>query len=152
MRLNDHLPAPITSNDVLSLFLSSLDVAELRRLQGPDRDERKFRFRGILKIANPDWLSEFGRKTIETALNLRAKERAMGLGEGSRRAPPELTLDYLFERHLKKARDSTRQEDETCLTVLIQGEKNMSAVYMVCACRRWLLSGGVTHVLIAGRS
>ncbi|KAF8555707.1 hypothetical protein OG21DRAFT_1410483 [Imleria badia] len=107
--------------------VTGLDESE-RPLEGPD--DRKFRFRGILKIAKPEWLSEFGVKTIETDLNLRAKERAMRLGEGGRKAP-QLTLENLFTTHLTRSINTTwEKEEDTQLTVLIQGERNMPAVYM----------------------
>lgn len=98
------------------------------------QDDRKFRFRGILKIVDPEWLSDLGLKTIETELNLRANERA--LREGGRRLP-HLTLEGLFEsKLLTRSDDSTwRKEEETKLTVLIQGEKNMPANYMHCTLR-----------------
>lgn len=112
------------------LLSSSLDESE-DPLQG--QDDRTFRFRGILKITNPDWLSDFGLKTVETELNLRAKECALREGE---RWPSQLTLEGLFgNRPLTTSNDSSwRKEDETKLTVLIQGEKNMPAVYMHGTC------------------
>ncbi|KAH0832042.1 hypothetical protein J3R83DRAFT_12949 [Lanmaoa asiatica] len=106
--------------------VTGLDESE-RPLVG--RDNRKFRFRGILKIANPNWLSDFGLRTVETDLNLRAKERALREGE---RSPPQLTLEDLFESGLlTRSDDATwRKEDETKLTVRIQGEKNLPAIFM----------------------
>lgn len=95
------------------------------------QDNRILRFRGIMKIANPDWLSDFGLKTVETELNLRANERALREGE---RSPPQLTLEDLFGNGLLATSDNAtwRKEDETKLMVLIQGEKNMPAIYMHC--------------------
>lgn len=126
------------------MFSFSLDESE-RPLEG--RPAPKFRFRGILKIADPGWLSDFGLKTIEAELNLRAKERALRLGEGERRTH-QLTLESLFEnRLLTRSNDATwRGEDETRLTVLIQGEKNLPANFMHGTCHRWLI--GFTHVLM----
>lgn len=119
------------SLSLLSLFSFSLNESERPLPEG--RDDRKFRFRGILKIADPDWLSDFGLKTVETELNLRANERA--LREGERRLPP-LTLEGLFEsrsRLLTRSDDSTwRKEEGAKLTVLIQGEKSVPASYMQC--------------------
>lgn len=102
-------------------------------MEGSGQDDRKFRFRGVLKIADPEWLSDFGLKTVETELNLRADERA--LREGERRGP-QLTVEGLFKgRHLTRSDDSTwKNEEETKLTVLIQGEKNLPASYMQCTC------------------
>lgn len=105
-------------------------------------DTRRFRFRGILKIADPNWLSDFGLKTVETELNLRAHERALREGE---RAPPPLTLEGLFQsRLLTPSCDATwRKEDEAKLTVLVQGEKSYPAVYMRCELSRGAVREGI---------
>ena len=125
-----HFSVPPTGT-VLTTFRSSLDESE-RPLDGPD--DRKFRFRGILKIADPKWLSDFGVKTIETDLNLRVKERGMG-----GRRMPQLTLEDLFGIHLTRSNNATwRKEEDARLTVLIQGERNMPAVYMHSTCHSTL--------------
>jgi hypothetical protein len=102
-------------------------------LEGPGPDDRRFRFRGVLKIADPDWLSDFGLKTVEAELNLRADERA--LREGERRGL-QLTLNGLFKSKLLKRSNSAwndeSEEEETKLTILIQGEKSLPAVFMQC--------------------
>ncbi|KIJ21745.1 hypothetical protein PAXINDRAFT_5887 [Paxillus involutus ATCC 200175] len=107
-----------------------LDESE-RPLEGPGPDDRRFRFRGVLKIADPDWLSDFGLKTVEAELNLRADERA--LREGERRGL-QLTLNGLFKSKLLKRSNSAwndeSEEEETKLTILIQGEKSLPAVFM----------------------
>ncbi|KIJ68445.1 hypothetical protein HYDPIDRAFT_106640 [Hydnomerulius pinastri MD-312] len=107
-----------------------LDESE-RPLNGQGEDNRKFRFRGVLKIANPSWLSDFGLKTVESELNLRADERA--LREGERRGQ-QLTLEGLFKSKLLRksnfAWDDETEEEETKLTILIQGEKSLAAVFM----------------------
>ncbi|KAF8442940.1 hypothetical protein L210DRAFT_862013 [Boletus edulis BED1] len=107
--------------------VTGLDESE-RPLEG--QDNRKFRFRGVLKIADPNWLSDFGIKIVEAEINLRAKQHALGLGEGARSRIPQLTLEYLFQRHLTKSHDATHKDGEVKLMVLIQGEENMPAVYM----------------------
>ncbi|KAF9229289.1 hypothetical protein BS17DRAFT_722886 [Gyrodon lividus] len=107
-----------------------LDESE-RPLEGPGQDHRTFRFRGVLKIANPDWLSDFGLKTVEAELNLRADE--CFLREGERRGP-QLTLQELFKSKLLKRSNSAWNdesgEEETKLALLIQGKKNLPAVFM----------------------
>ncbi|KAG9315798.1 hypothetical protein JVU11DRAFT_3447 [Chiua virens] len=107
--------------------VTGLDESE-RPLNGPDN--RKFRFRGLLKIADPDWLSDDGLKTIEDELNLRIRVRA--LCEGERVPPQPLTLEGLFGcSRLARSDDATwPKDDETKLMVKIQGEKNMPAVFM----------------------
>ncbi|KAH7883592.1 hypothetical protein F5I97DRAFT_1894125 [Phlebopus sp. FC_14] len=106
-----------------------LDDSE-RPLGGSGEDNRRFRFRGVLRIANPDWLSEFGLKTVEAELNLRASERAVR--EGERRGPP-LTLESLFRSRLLKRSNSAwnnEGDDETKLNILVQGGKGLPAVFM----------------------
>ncbi|KAF9241376.1 hypothetical protein BU15DRAFT_73499 [Melanogaster broomeanus] len=107
-----------------------LDESE-RPLEGPGQDNRKFRFRGVLTVANPGWLSDFGLKAVETELNLRAVERS--LREGQRKGA-QLTLEELFKSKLLKKSNSAwadeGEEEETRLKILIQGEKNLPAVFM----------------------
>lgn len=128
----DPLPVQLSCSNGVS-FPSSLDESE-EPLEG--RDDRIFRFRGHFKIANPEWLSDFGVKTVETELNLRADERAMK--EGERRQPQPVTLKELFVHGLLAHSNNATwgEEDEMRLTLLIQGEKNMPAVYMhgTCSC------------------
>lgn len=135
---------PPISNE--TMFSFSLDTSE-HPMEG--EDDRKFRFRGILKIANPGWLSDFGIKTVEAELNARAKERAFRLGEGARN-PPQLTLENLFGTHLTQSNHSRQKEGERRLTVLVQGERNMPANFMFCTCHRCYCSGA--RILIVGPS
>ncbi|KAG6332360.1 hypothetical protein ID866_6725 [Astraeus odoratus] len=100
----------------------------------PGADHRKFRFRGVLKIANPDWLSDRGKKLVEAELDLRWYERSMREGE---RRGPQLTLEGLFTNDLLKRKNSAVRhddddDDDACeLLIQIQGERGMSAVFML---------------------
>lgn len=98
-------------------------------LEGRREDHRRFRFRGTLKIGDPDWLSDWGVKLVEAELDLRWSERAMR--EGERRGPP-LTLKELFGNKLLKCSGSAlRDGDDECeLLLRIQGERGLPAVFM----------------------
>ncbi|KAI6046518.1 hypothetical protein EDC04DRAFT_1479360 [Pisolithus marmoratus] len=98
-------------------------------LEGGGEDHRKFRFRGTLKIGDPDWLSDWGVKLVEAELDLRWAECAMR--EGWRRGPP-LTLKGLFDNRLLKYSGSERHDsDDDCeLLLRIQGERGQPAVFM----------------------
>ena len=112
--------------------LYSLDESETP-LDGPGEDKRKFRFRGILNIGDPEWLSEFGVKIVEAELNLRLKEWCMREGE---RPKTPLSLKSLFNGKLLRRRNSSfRNDDGECeLLLKIQGERGMPAVFMHCTC------------------
>jgi hypothetical protein len=90
-----------------------------------------YRFRGILSIFSPLWLSEVGVRRVEGELNLRARMRSMREGE---RRPPEMTLEELFNssRGYLGRKDLTDDDEKLELKVKIQGFKNMPAVYMLC--------------------
>lgn len=98
-------------------------------LDGPGEDKRKFRFRGILNIGDPEWLSEFGVKIVEAELNLRLKEWCMREGE---RPKTPLSLKSLFNGKLLRRKNSSfRNDDGECeLLLKIQGERGMPAVFM----------------------
>ncbi|OJA18720.1 hypothetical protein AZE42_01247 [Rhizopogon vesiculosus] len=96
-----------------------------------EEDNRVYRFRGILSIVSPLWLSEVGSKRVEGELNLRARMRSIREGE---RAPPDMTLEELFNgaRGYLGRKDHLTDDDEKLeLKLKIQGFKNMPAVYML---------------------
>lgn len=90
-----------------------------------------YRFRGILTILSPLWLSEVGAKRVEKEFNLRAHMRSIREGE---RPPPDMSLEELF--HKAKGyigRDDPTSDDKKLeLKLKIQGFKNMPAIYMLC--------------------
>ncbi|KAI6004264.1 hypothetical protein EDD15DRAFT_2360562 [Pisolithus albus] len=105
-----------------------LDESE-KPLEGQVEDHRKFRFRGTLKIGDPDWLSDWGVKLVETELDLRWSEWT--LREGVRRGPP-LTLKELYDNGQLKYSGSERGDsgDDCELLLRIQGERGQPAVFM----------------------
>lgn len=98
-------------------------------LEGRVEDHRKFRFRGTLKIGDPDWLSDWGVKLVEAELDLRWSEWT--LREGVRRGPP-LTLKGLYDNGQLKYSGSERGDsgDDCELLLRIQGERGQPAVFM----------------------
>ncbi|KAL4064669.1 hypothetical protein V8B97DRAFT_1875874 [Scleroderma yunnanense] len=104
-------------------------VIGLDESERPEGGNRKFRFRGILNIANPEWLSEFGVKMVEAELNLRWTE--WSVREGERRGP-SLTLEGLFGNRLLRRRNSSLKNDDGCeLSLKVQGERGMPAVFIL---------------------
>ncbi|KAI6168878.1 hypothetical protein EDD17DRAFT_1465130 [Pisolithus thermaeus] len=108
--------------------VTGLDQSETP-LDGQVEDHRKFRFRGTLKIGDPDWLSDWGVKLVEAELDLRWSECT--LREGGRRGPP-LTLKELYDNgQLQYSGSEHRDSSDDCeLLLRIQGERGQPAVFM----------------------
>lgn len=92
-------------------------------------DNRQYRFRGILSIHSPFWLSQLGVKRVEAELNLRANTRSMREGE---RPPSIITLEGLFNRNTGYLGRTPvpGDDDELELRLKIQGFRNFPALYM----------------------
>lgn len=110
--------------------MTRLDESE-QPLGTGEEDNRQYRFRGILSIHSPFWLSQLGVKRVEAELNLRANTRSMREGE---RPPSIITLEGLFNRktgYLGRT-PVPGDDDELELRLKIQGFRNFPALYMTC--------------------
>ncbi|KAG1757586.1 hypothetical protein EDB19DRAFT_1934808 [Suillus lakei] len=133
------LSAECQSNPRQTLVLNSFQLAYNDEIIGLDESEqplgtgevdaRQYRFRGILSIRSPVWLSQVGVKRVETELNQLAYTRSMREGE---RHPPAITLEELFHKktgYLGRT-PAPGDDDELELRLKIQGFKNFPALYM----------------------
>lgn len=135
------LSAECQSKPGKTLVLNSFELAYNDEIIGLDESEqplgtgevdtRQFRFRGILTIHSPVWLSPVGVKQVEAELNLRANTRSMREGE---RPPSTITLEALFNRKTgylwRTPVPGDNDEFELGLRLKIQGFKNFPALYM----------------------
>jgi hypothetical protein len=134
------LSAECQSRPGKTLVLKSFQLAYNDEIIGLDESEqplgtgevdtRQYRFRGILSIHSPVWLSQVGVKRVEAELNLRANTRSMREGE---RPPPTMTIEGLFNKktgYLGRASLPNDDELKLELRLQIQGFKNFPAVYM----------------------
>lgn len=121
-----HVSISLTS---FGLSFVSLDESE-QPLDRPGVDNRKFRFRGVLRVAEPDWLSDFGVKIVEAELNERLAELCMGS-----RIRESITLEDLFRAKVldsHKTSNENNEENGLYLSLRIQGERGLPAVFMGC--------------------
>lgn len=134
------LSAECQSKPGKTLKLNSFQLAYNDEIIGLDESEqplgtgevdtRHYRFRGILSIHSPAWLSQVGVKRVEAELNLRANTRSMREGE---RPTPTITIEGLFNRktgYLGRTPVPGGNELKLELRVKIQGFKNFPALYM----------------------
>lgn len=133
------LSAECQSKPKNTLVLNSFQLAYNDEIIGLDESEqplgtgevdtRQYRFRGILSIRSPVWLSQVGVKRVEAELNLRANTRSMREGE---RPPSTITLEGLFNKktgYLGRT-PVPDDDDRLALRLKIQGFKNFPALYM----------------------
>lgn len=134
------LSAECQSKQGQTLVLNSFQLAYNDEIIGLDESEqplgtgevdaRQYRFRGILSIRFPFWLSQVGVKRVEAELNSRALTRSMREGQ---RPLPAITLEELFRlknKYLGRTLVSGDNE-ELELRLKIQGFKNFPALYMM---------------------